>query len=149
MITTEIPWNEYTRIERMNPSTLVAGIKSMRHLFIRMRDGFGEPSDPMRFGTGLHALLLESEDFESRFCVMPDFHKDEGNTTYLSYGPVSGLPDGQPGQAGVRDNPAHAPLQRHFARPRAWLCWPGFTGPAWDPRALQSARPQAAKRSLH
>lgn len=81
MISTNVAWDEYTRIERMNPSTLVAGIKSMRHLFIRMRDGFGEPSDPMRFGTGLHALLLEPDEFESRFCVMPDFHKDELNTT--------------------------------------------------------------------
>lgn len=81
MISTDIAWDEYTQVNRMNPSTLVAGIKSMRHLFIRMRDGFGEPSDPMRFGTGLHALLLEPDKFEARFCVMPDFHKDEMNTT--------------------------------------------------------------------
>jgi len=35
----------------------------------------------MRIGTGVHALLLEPEQFASRFVIMPDYHLDEDNVT--------------------------------------------------------------------
>jgi len=76
-----IDWEEYLSIKRMNPSTLVAGLKSMKRLARQIKEGFGEPTNAMRFGTGLHALLLEPEEFESRFVVMPDFHLDPENKT--------------------------------------------------------------------
>ena len=33
----------------------------------------------MRMGSGTHCLLLEPDQFEKRFCVMPDFHLSEHN----------------------------------------------------------------------
>jgi hypothetical protein len=35
----------------------------------------------MRLGTGIHTLLLEPEEFESRFCVVPSFNLDAENVT--------------------------------------------------------------------
>lgn len=72
-------WADYLEIKRMNPSTLVAGCRSMKRLKRCIDGGFPEETDPMRFGTGLHALLLEPAEFESRFCVVPDFHLDADN----------------------------------------------------------------------
>jgi hypothetical protein len=79
MITDEIPWDEYCTIKRMNPSTLVAGCKSMLSLRNLIRDGFREETNAMRMGSGVHALLLEPQEFCNRFCVMPDFHLSEHN----------------------------------------------------------------------
>lgn len=72
-------WSEYCALSRMNASTLVHGRKSMLRLKNAMADGFPEESDAMRLGTGIHALLLEPEEFESRFAVMPAFELDEDN----------------------------------------------------------------------
>jgi hypothetical protein len=44
---------------------------SLRNL---IRDGFKEETNAMRMGSGAHALLLEPDQFEERFIVMPDFH---------------------------------------------------------------------------
>lgn len=81
MIDKTISWDDYRAIEKMNPSTLVAGCKSMLHLRNRIRDGFGEPSKPMRFGSGVHTLLLEPEEFEAKYVVMPSFNLDDDNRT--------------------------------------------------------------------
>ena len=74
-------WEEYKRIGRMNPSTLVNGVKSMKSLKRAIDGGFKEPTDPMRMGSGTHCLLLEPEQFEERYCVIPDFHKSPENVT--------------------------------------------------------------------
>lgn len=63
----------------MNPSTLVAGCHSMKRLRRLIDEGFREETNAMRLGSGAHALLLEPEVFEARFCVMPDFHLSELN----------------------------------------------------------------------
>jgi hypothetical protein len=76
-----LSWEDYQQVKRMNPSTLVAGCKSMLRLKRAIKGGMYEESGPMRVGTGVHALLLEPEEFESRFVVMPDFHLDEANVT--------------------------------------------------------------------
>lgn len=81
MITDKIPWDEYCKVKRMNPSTLVAGCKSMLSLRNLMRDGFREETNAMRMGSGAHALLLEPDKFKERFCVMPDFHLSPDNVT--------------------------------------------------------------------
>jgi len=81
MIDKSISWQDYLAIKVMNPSTLVHGIKSMRRLRRAIRDGFPEESDAMRLGSGIHALLLEPDEFANRFVVMPDFHLDVANTT--------------------------------------------------------------------
>ena len=81
MITDKIPWDEYCKVKRMNPSTLVAGCHSMLSLRNLIRDGFKEETNPMRMGSGAHALLLEPDQFQERFCVMPDFHLSPDNVT--------------------------------------------------------------------
>ena len=79
MITDKIPWDDYCKVKRINPSTLVAGCKSMLSLRNLIRDGFREETNAMRMGSGAHALLLEPQEFCNRFCVMPDFHLSEQN----------------------------------------------------------------------
>lgn len=81
MIDKTIPWSDYTKIQRMNPSTLVHGCKSMRRLKRAISEGFPEATDAMRLGTGIHALLLEPDEFEERFCVIPAFQLDAENVT--------------------------------------------------------------------
>lgn len=81
MIDKTISWNDYTKIQRMNPSTLVHGCKSMRRLNRAISEGFPEATDAMRLGTGIHALLLEPDEFEERFCVIPAFQFDIENVT--------------------------------------------------------------------
>ncbi len=81
MIANDITWNDYLQIRKMNPSTLVAGQKSMLRLKRAIDGGFPEESNAMRLGTGIHALLLEPSEFESRFVVMPDYHLDTDNVT--------------------------------------------------------------------
>jgi len=73
---------EYETISAMNPSTLVHGIRSMKRLK-RVIDNRGiiEETDPMRLGTGIHALTLEPAEFERQFVVVPDFHLDPENTS--------------------------------------------------------------------
>jgi hypothetical protein len=80
-IAQNLSWEDYQQVKRMNPSTLVAGCKSMLRLKRAIAGGMYEESGPMRVGTGVHALLLEPDEFESRFVVMPDFHLDEANVT--------------------------------------------------------------------
>ena len=79
MISDKIPWADYVQIKKMNPSTLVAGCHSMKRLKRLIDEGFQEETNAMRLGSGAHALLLEPEVFEARFCVMPDFHLSELN----------------------------------------------------------------------
>ena len=81
LITDKIPWADYVQVKRMNPSTLVAGCKSMLSLRNLIRDGFKEETNAMRMGSGAHALLLEPNEFQERFCVMPDFHLSPDNVT--------------------------------------------------------------------
>ena len=85
MITDKIPWADYVQVKRMNPSTLVAGCKSMLSLRNLMRDGFREETNAMRMGSGAHALLLEPDQFQERFCVMPDFHLSPQNLRKPKY----------------------------------------------------------------
>jgi exodeoxyribonuclease VIII len=79
MIDKTINWDDYVAVRRMNPSTLVAGCKSMLRLKRAIDGGFPEETKAMRLGTGIHALLLEPEEFESRFCVVPSFNLDAEN----------------------------------------------------------------------
>ncbi len=74
-----LDWDAYCALPRMNASTLVHGCKSMKHLRAAMAGGFPEESDAMRLGTGIHTLLLEPEEFEARYVVMPDFENDTEN----------------------------------------------------------------------
>lgn len=79
MKTSDLSWEEYCSIVRMNPSTLVYGIKSVRSMKRVMDKGFTEETNAMRLGTGIHALLLEPDEFEERFVVMPPFNLDKEN----------------------------------------------------------------------
>ena len=79
MITDKLPWADYVQVPRMNASTLVAGCQSMLSLHNRINEGFQEETNAMRMGSGAHALLLEPQEFEKRFCVMPEFHLSPQN----------------------------------------------------------------------
>lgn len=81
MISISHNWDDYCQIPALNPSTLVYGIKSMRSLKRAIDGQRKEPTDAMRLGTGIHCLLLEPDEFEERFCVVPDFHLDDDNVT--------------------------------------------------------------------
>ena len=81
MINANIPWADYCQVKRMNPSTLVAGVHSMKRLKSRIDEGFPEETNAMRKGSGGHALLLEPDQFEKRFVVVPDFNLDPDNVT--------------------------------------------------------------------
>lgn len=62
-----LPFDEYCQIVAMNPSTLVKGVKSLKHL----RHGWynrGEDSDDLLWGRAVHCLLFEPEQFEQRYC---------------------------------------------------------------------------------
>lgn len=68
----------YDDIDRMNGSTLVHGMKSMRAL--KRAIEFGYKSTPaMTFGTQYHALILEPEEFKRKYAVMPAFKRDPNN----------------------------------------------------------------------
>jgi exodeoxyribonuclease VIII len=79
LLTDKILWWDYIQVQRMNASTLVAGCRSMLSLHNRIKGGFQEETNAMRMGSGTHALLLEPQEFEKRFVVMPDFHLSENN----------------------------------------------------------------------
>lgn len=74
-------FEEYKAIEAMNASTLVASQKSMLHLKDRIEQGFGEPSPAMVFGTNVHKMVLEPDEFKRKFVVVPPFHLDDENVS--------------------------------------------------------------------
>lgn len=80
-VSTMLPWDEYCKIRKMNPSTLVCGLTSMKAMKAAIDGEFPEESNAMRLGTGIHSLLLTPEEFESRFVIMPDFANDPRNMT--------------------------------------------------------------------
>lgn len=61
-----LPWEEYRSLTAMNPSTLVAGQKSMRHLRYAW-DHPREDTDALIWGRAVHCLLFEPEEFVSRY----------------------------------------------------------------------------------
>lgn len=81
MIQKNIGWDEYQTIQRMNVSKLVYGAKSMKSLKRVLDGGYKDPTESMRLGSGTHCLLLEPDQFEERYCVIPDFHKSPENVT--------------------------------------------------------------------
>lgn len=77
----KMTFTEYQAIDRMNASTLVRGIKSMRALHRAIHDRPDEPTAAMSFGNKYHSMILEPEDFEASFAVMPNYAAMEGNVT--------------------------------------------------------------------
>jgi exodeoxyribonuclease VIII len=74
-------WSSYCEMQQLNGSTLVLGMKSMRAMKRAIDGGCKEQTDAMRLGSGIHCLLLEPDEFESRYCVVPAFHKSPDNVT--------------------------------------------------------------------
>jgi hypothetical protein len=79
MITDKLAWADYIQVKKMNASTAVNGCRSMLSMHNCIIGCFKEETQPMRMGSGAHALLFEPQEFCNRFCVMPDFHLSEGN----------------------------------------------------------------------
>ena len=68
----------YDNLKRMNPSTLVHGLKSMWHLKHAIDQGY-QSTPAMEFGSQYHCLILEPAAFEKSHAVMPDFKRDPKN----------------------------------------------------------------------
>lgn len=74
-------FQEYRSIPKMNASTLVHGLHSMRRMRRMIQDQPDETTPEKELGVAIHALLLEPDVFKESYCVLPDFHLDEANTT--------------------------------------------------------------------
>ena len=83
-----LPFGDYCQIERMNPSTLVHGRTSMRALKYAMQGRTKEPTQAMQFGNKYHCMILEPEEFEATFLVMPNYANDPENVVVS--GPTKG-----------------------------------------------------------
>lgn len=81
VVDNSMDWESYKSLKLMNASTIVAATKSMKRLKRYMDEGFGEPTRPMVCGSGTHCVLLEPGVFESRYCVVPEFHLSPENVT--------------------------------------------------------------------
>lgn len=74
-------FEDYKAIRKMNASTLVHGVKSMRRLK-RFLDGDEvSETDAMRLGTAIHCAVLEPEKFAGQYAVMPNYSQDPENVT--------------------------------------------------------------------
>lgn len=76
-----LSWDEYRAVRRVNPSTIVYGMESRKHLLYAMTGPGIEATNDMRLGTGIHALTLEPHTFKRDFAVIPPFHLDPENCT--------------------------------------------------------------------
>ena len=73
-------FKNYQDIPRMNPSTIVHGLHSMRRLKRYIdRPLEDEPTVCKQLGVATHALLYEPQDFEAAYVVMPQFELDPNN----------------------------------------------------------------------
>jgi hypothetical protein len=75
------PFADYKAIKKMNASTLVHGLKSMRRLKRYLDGETTTETDAMRLGTAIHCAVLEPQKFPSLYVVMPNFAMDEENVT--------------------------------------------------------------------
>ena len=62
-------WAEYLATNGLNPSRIIPGLKSMKHLKSADDPRDEKPQRNMLVGSMTHALVLESEQFDSRFAV--------------------------------------------------------------------------------
>ncbi len=70
-ISYDVSWEDYRAFDAINQSSIKDGERSMLH----MRDGRDNPkpaTDPMKFGTLLHAGQLEPLEIANRYVVAPD-----------------------------------------------------------------------------
>lgn len=81
MLTPNMTWQEYCDIRKMNASLIVKMNESPLAMKTAMEEGFSEPTKEMQLGTGVHALLLEPNEFDKRFCILPDFRNHPDNKT--------------------------------------------------------------------
>ena len=64
----DVTWNAYKNIIAMNPSTLVHGIKSMKHLKNAWENGRPDTPDFL-FGRACHTMLFEPQEYEKRYAI--------------------------------------------------------------------------------
>jgi hypothetical protein len=64
------PFSVYRSLEGMNPSTLVHGLKSMRHLQHACTSSRPD-TDDLRWGRAVHSLLFEPHEFATKYVMWP------------------------------------------------------------------------------
>jgi len=64
----KLPFTEYQSIVALNPSVIVHGVKSMKHLRYAWENPH-EDNDDLLFGRAVHCLTFEPAEFESRYAM--------------------------------------------------------------------------------
>ena len=78
-----VSWDDYCRIVAMNPSTLVRGLKSLKHL----KHCWDEPqadSPSLAWGRAVHCLLFEPKEFTQRY-VACSIRRDKRTEAYQDF----------------------------------------------------------------
>lgn len=83
-----VSWDDYCSIAGLNPSVLVHGLRSMKHLHHAWHaDSTDSPA--MAWGRAVHCLLFEPRTFEQRFvkCDMVRNHRHKAYQDFLADNP--------------------------------------------------------------
>lgn len=77
----KLSWDDYKERAELNASTLVCGKKSMLSMKNCLAGTHREETPALQFGNKYHSLILEPEEFESTYCVMPNYAAMPENRT--------------------------------------------------------------------
>jgi len=80
----DLSWTAYLATTGMNPSRIIPGLKSMKHLKSADDPRDEKPQRNMLVGSMTHALVLESEQFDERFAVY-DRGGNRGSRKYAEF----------------------------------------------------------------
>lgn len=69
-------WDDYLSVPYMNPSTLVYGQKSMKHLKHAWDEPNFKDSDDKLVGRAIHCHVYEPQEFYKRYCVYDDVRNE-------------------------------------------------------------------------
>ncbi len=72
-------WSDYRALDRMNPSTLKHGLKSMKRLRRAIAGECNPDPKNVAVGNAVHCII--AGEIEDRYSVMPQFELDEENET--------------------------------------------------------------------
>lgn len=64
----DLPWDDYCELPGLSPSTIVKGLKSVKHLK-HCWDNKSKDSDTLLLGRAIHSMLFEPQTFTERYTV--------------------------------------------------------------------------------